>query len=37
MEDNEKLQPPANDTPEPEVDTPEDVAEVEVIDYGDCE
>lgn len=31
-----ELQPPENDVPEPEKEQPEDVAEVEVIEYGEC-
>ena len=36
MED-EKLTPPEGDVPEPETERPADVAEVEVVDYGDGE
>lgn len=37
MEEKDKtLQPPENDVPEPEKEQPEDVAEVEAVDYGDC-
>lgn len=34
MED-EKLAPPEGDVPEPETEQPDDVAEIEVVEYGD--
>lgn len=37
MTDNGKtLEPPEGDVPEPETEQPEDVAEIEVIEHGDC-
>lgn len=34
---DEKLTAPEGDVPEPEKEQPADVAEVEVVDYGDGE